>query len=137
MGLGNSIYNAKINTWWLDSNFIVFLLLLPVRLFISSAPSWLMAKMDIPHLPAPRGRRISCKKGKKNEKQCFGNLETIYLVALYKINNFHTTPNTNIVSPHKSHSPSHTSGAAAPRAAPPSTPPRSPLCLPGATAVAV
>lgn len=35
------------------------------------------------------------------KKRCSGNLETIYCVALYKINNFHTTPNTNIVAAQK------------------------------------
>lgn len=43
-------------------------------------------------------------------------------------------PNTNIVAPHKSHSPSHTSGAAAPGTA---LQPQAPLCLPARLAMAV
>lgn len=59
--------------------------------------------MNVPQLPAPKGERITCKYGKKEtrKKRCSGNLETIYCVALYKINNFHTTPNTNIVAAQK------------------------------------
>ena len=61
--------------------------------------------MNVPQLPAPKGDRITCKydkkKRKRNRKGCSGNLETIYCVALYKINNFHTTPNTNIVAAQK------------------------------------
>lgn len=43
-------------------------------------------------------KRNAKETGKKG---CSGNLETIYCVALYKINNFHTTPNTNIVAAQK------------------------------------
>lgn len=137
MGLGSAIYSTKINTWWLDSNFMVFLLL-HVRLIISLAPSWLLAKLDIPHPPAPRGRRISGKKHKKRKNV----LETLkqFIELLYTRLTISTPPpNTNIVAPHKSHSPSHTSGAAAPRAALQhrSPRPRSPPCLPVHPAMAV